>query len=469
MQPNGKIVIAGYSSDSNYTHYSCLVARMNEDGSPDASFGQQGYILDSVAGNTRNFAYSVALQADGKIVVVGITQPGLNNPTKMVIARYNTNGTPDHSFNGSGKILAALGSTDDEAFCVKIQNDGKILVSGYTTNANNKKLFALLRYNTNGNLDASFNGSGIVTTSIQGAPSADYANAIALQSDGKILQGGTSNGNIFAVVRYNTDGSIDNSFNGNGITTVQLGTPAGNSVPDLLIQSDNKIVVAATMTSTMCKYPAVIRFNSNGTIDNTFNNTGTFTASYMIPQNYCYVPLGDGMLQSNHKMILAGARINPSVGGMDHLLLRINEDGSVDNSFGTNGEIVSSYPYNQNYINAAKLINNRIYAAGNVGFAASVTAYTDSINSESVPSTMAHNSENIYPNPATNSINITIPKVTTPANIYIYDVQGRLLQKTQAAPNTSVAIVNVANLPAGLYIAQCRQETGVTLYKFIKE
>ena len=135
-------------------------------------------------------ALSIALQNDGKIVVAGSSISGNNYDFALV--RYNTNGSLDTSFNGSGKVTTDFGRNGDIGNSVAIQNDGKIVVSGFSgTGGGGSYFFATARYTANGGLDTSFNGTGKVTTQIGGTVNRAYG--VAIQSDGKIVSAGYCN------------------------------------------------------------------------------------------------------------------------------------------------------------------------------------------------------------------------------------------------------------------------------------
>jgi uncharacterized delta-60 repeat protein len=120
-------------------------------------------------------------------VVAGDSNNGSNNDFALV--RYNTDGSLDTSFDSDGKVTTAIGSGNDVAYSVAIQSDGKIVVAGYSYIGSNND-FALVRYNTDGSLDTSFDSDGKVTTAIGGSD--DYAKSVAIQSDGKIVAAGYS-------------------------------------------------------------------------------------------------------------------------------------------------------------------------------------------------------------------------------------------------------------------------------------
>ncbi len=238
LQSDGKIVAAGHTY--NGSNYDFALVRYNTNGSLDTSFDADGKVTTAIgAGN--DLAQSMALQSDGKIVVAGYSVIGGNND--FAVVRYNTNGSPDTSFDTDGIVTTAIGASDDYALSIALQSDGKIVVAGHTYNGGNYD-FAVARYNTNGSPDTSFDADGKVTTAI--GAGGDFIRSVALQGDGKIVAAGYSDigGNIdFAVVRYNTNGSLDTSFSGDGIVTTAIGA-SSDVVTSVALQSDGKIVVA---------------------------------------------------------------------------------------------------------------------------------------------------------------------------------------------------------------------------------
>jgi uncharacterized delta-60 repeat protein len=299
MQSDGKIVVAGFSSNPSNDDFSAV--RYNGNGSLDTSFNGTGKVITDFGG-ANDSGYSAAIQSDGKILVAGTTAITTN---KFAVVRYNSNGSLDTSFNGSGKVSTVIGGNDDEALSVIVQTDGKILAAGFSFNGATYD-FAVVRYNSNGSLDTSFNGTGKVTTSI--GTSDDQGHSVAIQSDGKIVVAGFSdNGSNydFAVVRYNSNGSLDTSFNGTGKVTTDLGNfDAGYSVA---LQSDGKIVVGGYTDDTVEKDFAVVRYNSNGSLDTSFSGTGKVITD-VDNQDVGY----SMALQADGKIVVAGYTTNPN-------------------------------------------------------------------------------------------------------------------------------------------------------------
>jgi uncharacterized delta-60 repeat protein len=263
IQGDGKIVVAGYTFNGGNSDFSMV--RYNTDGSLDNGFDGDGKLITSFGVSKNSEIFGIAIQPDGKIVAVGRAYSGTTYD--FALARYNTDGTPDNSFDNDGKVITPISVGDDEAHSIIIQSDGKIVLGGTSSFAN---IFALARYNTNGSLDNSFDVDGIVTTSIS---SGDVINSIALQGDGKIVVAGKthtgSNNDDFALARYNTNGSLDNSFDGDG--KVIFAISSFNDVAyAVAMQADGKILLAGSSGSFPNDF-AVTRFNVNGSPDNTFD------------------------------------------------------------------------------------------------------------------------------------------------------------------------------------------------------
>ena len=211
-------------------------------GDLDSSFSNDGKQNTDLGINYDDWGYSAAIQADGKILVAGYSAIGSNSDFALV--RYNTDGSLDASFNGDGIQTTAIGSGDDEGSSVAIQADGKIVVAGRSFTGSNYD-FAIVRYNSDGSLDNSFSGDGKQTTAI--GSGRDQGSSVAIQADGKIVVAGYSyNGTNFdfALVRYNSDGSLDISFNGDGKQTTPIGSD--DICSSVAIQADGKIVLVGT-------------------------------------------------------------------------------------------------------------------------------------------------------------------------------------------------------------------------------
>jgi uncharacterized delta-60 repeat protein/uncharacterized repeat protein (TIGR01451 family) len=204
-----------------------------------------------------------------------------------IVLRYNTNGALDNTFGQNGVVVTNLGSLTDEYTDVAVQTDGRLIVSASTEVAS-KKVFAAVRYNTDGTLDNSFGQNGVVTTDLSGA--FDRADTIELQSDGRILLGGNttrtnpnnSSDTAAAMVRYNSNGSLDQTFGVGGIAEADF-FDGPDLILDLVVQADGRIVAAGTSrvsNSSLSEDFLVARFNANGTPDATFGTQGRVATDF---------------------------------------------------------------------------------------------------------------------------------------------------------------------------------------------
>jgi len=327
LQSDGKIVVAGYSFTGSNEDFS--VVRYNANGTLDTSFNVTGKVTTAIGG-LGDVGQGVVVQSDGKIVVAGYSWNGSNED--FAVVRYNANGSLDTSFNGTGKVTTAIGSSADRGQSVVMQSDGKIVVAGSTANSDNH--FALVRYNANGTLDTTFNGTGKVSTTLI---SSEGAKSVALQSDGKIVvTGSVFNGTDydFALLRYNANGTLDTSFGGTGsvVTPMGNGADGGNTVA---VQSNGKILVAGEAFNGLDDDFALARYNTNGTLDTTFNGTGKVITPVGVSRD-----IGRSMaVQSDGKIVVAG---HASVGNYaDFALVRYNANGTLDTTFNGTGKVTT--------------------------------------------------------------------------------------------------------------------------------
>lgn len=361
IQSDGKLVVVG--SSGTQPALDVAVARYNTDGSLDTTFDSDGTVVTDLGGN--DVGSAIALQPDGKILVTGESNSQGNYD--FYVVRYNTDGSLDTSFDSDGMVFTQVGTLHDRAYAIVVQDDGKIVIGGYGRVANND--FALVRYCSDGSLDngancggSGFGSNGIVTTSIGGAQDQIYA--LAIQDDGKILAGGYSNNAggsnyAFTVVRYNTDGSLDTSFDTDGIAQTSF-TTGIDLLYGLAIQPDGKIVGAGYISTSDV---ALIRYDANGSLDTSFDTDGMVTTDVNGGVDEAY-----GIaLQSDGKILVVG-RTQILSGDFDFFLMRYDTAGTLDTAFSADGLVIENVgPDN----NAARGVlvqpDNKIVVAGSAG------------------------------------------------------------------------------------------------------
>jgi uncharacterized delta-60 repeat protein len=329
LQADGRAIVTRYLRDSTTPNaVRIAVARLTQNGTLDTTFGGSGHRLIPWSGTGNDAPLDVVVQSDGNIVVAG-TRSGVD----FVALRLTSSGQLDTTFGGAGTGFAQVNvgatATTDIAYRVLLQNDGKILLGG-TTGSD----IGLVRLNADGTLDASFDGDGKAVINVAGA---DEGLALGLQSDGKIIVGGSTStgGDDFTLVRLTSAGALDTSFDGDGRKTHSFGS-LYDAIFGLVVEADGRIVVAGTATSLPTGGDvAVARFLADGALDTSFAG-GVATSNHGLGSVAAtrVIPLADG------RMLVAGTLTNSSLPSRFGIW-RLNRDGSLDATFGTGGFLVT--------------------------------------------------------------------------------------------------------------------------------
>ncbi|HET6766580.1 MAG TPA: T9SS type A sorting domain-containing protein [Chitinophagaceae bacterium] len=351
IQPDGKIIQAvNLVPDSAFDF--CLI-RYKANGGLDSTFGTNGKATGPV-GTEQNYIQFILLLPDGKIIAIGTSDN--QNGRDFTLFRYNNNGTPDSSFGVNGQVVTKVGLYDDHASHGAVQSDGKIVVAGSSVDVNYVSAFAVVRYNPNGGIDSSFGQNGKIVTHLghfityigntyYGQYSSEYASNVLIQTDGKIIVGGQSYSHegcydyygyvycnpVFAMTRFNSNGSTDSSFgkNGKAVDSTFLFYPAA-----MQLQADDKIVV--TGANYYEKF-LTERFTNNGRIDSSFGVNGQVATVFCMQD--CQLNASSLAIQSDGKIVVAGsfAAFNES---QKFTVLRFETNGSADNTFNGNGTAI---------------------------------------------------------------------------------------------------------------------------------
>jgi uncharacterized delta-60 repeat protein len=276
---NGKVVVCGYSFGQD-SLWGATVWRYLPDGTLDTSFNGSGYqrITTRQGGGV-----SCALDGSGRIVVAGFAWNGSN--WDAAVWRLLSSGALDTTFNGTGVVLhdsAAGGSGEDIAIGITLDGAGRIVVTGYSTNSAGNQDAAVWRFNTNGTLDTSFNGTGFVTAdNTAGGGGNDVGRSVAVDATGKIVVTGWSRSASAAddmvVWRFTSAGAPDTTFAGTGFVRNNgaAGAPGTDEGRDVVIDGSGNITVAGTSTDGAGRARATLwRYLANGTLDTTFNGSG---------------------------------------------------------------------------------------------------------------------------------------------------------------------------------------------------
>lgn len=326
VQPDGKAVAVGhiYAADGG-TADSIAIARYTENGALDPTFDGDGKVRTEFTSSSFEYASSVAIQADGKIIVAGgVFILAGTTRSDFALARYNPDGSLDGSFDGDGKLATDFEGSDWAA-SVTVEPDGKIVVAGRSRPFASPRTsdFATARYNPDGSLDGSFDADGRVVTPLADG-SDDYATKAAVQADGKIVVGGqiaigTPPAFSAGLVRYMPDGGLDGSFDGDGKMVLNSRT----SISDLVLQPDGKIVTNGNGF-------AIARFNADGSVDSAFHGDGSGLLRFS--------GVSALALQRDGRIVAAGAVGYPA---SDFAVARFGADGGVDLDFGQEGTVTT--------------------------------------------------------------------------------------------------------------------------------
>ena len=279
-QANGKIVVAGQTCNDASLDCDSVVLRYNKNGSLDKLFNTIGYRIDDFGGDDNGSFGAVAIQTDGKIVVGGYMNNTTSGNYDFVVSRYTTTGALDNTFNKTGvKTVSFSGGLHEYINGMTIQPDGKIIVAGNSCNSEETKCnFAIARLNSNGTLDMTFNTTG---KRIVDFGAVDRGNSIALQTDGKIIMAGiktTSTTSNFALARLNPNGTMDTTFAGTGKKVIDIsgsGKPNGATMVRIF-PGANKFLAGGFSDGNF----ALARFTSTGKLDLTFNSTGKVSIDF---------------------------------------------------------------------------------------------------------------------------------------------------------------------------------------------
>ncbi|HSF88605.1 MAG TPA: T9SS type A sorting domain-containing protein [Saprospiraceae bacterium] len=318
-------------------------------GSFDPTFGTEGKTIVPI-GTANAFGRAVVIQPDGKAVMACIANNGTD--TDFVIARFATNGDPDASLDEDGIVLTDFDGRSDIAEGIALDAFNRIIIAG-SVDSGDGFGFGAARYLPDGTLDQTFGDQGLVTkkTGITG-----FCKALAVQQDNKIVLGGyvlnpISLTNEFVVMRFNTNGTPDSTFHDDGIVMTNMGIGAGVANA-MLIQPDGKIVLAgqALNEATLRWEIAIVRINPDGSPDQTWDEDGVvFTGSQDADFTIKAVAL-----QEDRK-ILVGGFFGTAPSNNLFAVARYHPGGGLDETFGTEGIVLDSYGDQDNQINSIVL------------------------------------------------------------------------------------------------------------------
>lgn len=326
IDEEGRIVVAGYTLRGDPD---VAVARFLSNGAPDGTFGDGGRVRIDLGAN--DFAFDVAIQPDGGIVVAGRRAARRD---AFAVLRLRPGGRLDPGFGEDGVVLTRFGRRFQGAKAVAIGPRGTIIVVGSTSNGTTTRS-ALARYRFDGALDTGFGADGKVTTDM--SPSDEQLEDVAIMLDGRAVVAGYAEVGLiprFVVARYTPAGRLDLGFGDRGRATVTIGAGA-DIAHALAIQPDGKLALAGYASRGSAHRWGFARFGPRGHLDRTFGGDGTVARDIASGHGSAY----DLAALTNGKLVAVG-RVRGESGDDDIALVRLNPGGGLDLSFGRDGVAV---------------------------------------------------------------------------------------------------------------------------------
>jgi uncharacterized delta-60 repeat protein len=346
VQPDRKLVVAGATGESSENF---ALVRYTVDGALDDTFGTGGKVATKVGdGGSAN---AVVALPDGRLVAAGIASHG--DDTGFALARYHRDGTLDTSFGQAGTVITDVHTTDPvnaaKVTALAVQPDGKVVAAGSVMTASDQD-FVLARYNRDGSPDKSFGKDGIVTTDLG---TGGDTTAMVLDPQGRLTVASSAGGGgsiDFVLARYNRDGSLDKSFDRDGIVTTDFAGGADQATA--LTLQDGKLVAGGNTLDGQGGGTVLARYNGDGSLDRTFGTGGKVTTPGNDEVNT--------LLAQGSKLLAVGRK------GDAFLLARYDRGGALDPTFGTGGRVITDFE-NSAWAKAAVFQSNgTVVAAGDM-------------------------------------------------------------------------------------------------------
>jgi uncharacterized delta-60 repeat protein len=469
-QPDNKIIVAGetYSGSS----YDFAVLRYTESGVPDSTFSGDGKLIIDWSGSD-DFANSLAIQPDGKILVAGSAGVGIDN--QFALIRLLPDGTADSSFSNDGMLTTQVGSAG-APLATLVQPDGKIILAGYSFNSDID--FTLIRYLPNGDPDSTFGVNGIAVTPV--GTGDDTGVSAVLQPDGRIIMTGyLSNGSDLDIVvaRYNNDGTLDTSFNSIGYTITDVSS-ANNYGRGVGVMPDGKIIVGGYTEVNFSNDFILLRYDQNGLPDTSFNSDGQVITD---------VSNGDDVaismtIQPDNKIVLAGYANTGA--NSDFAVVRYNPDGSLDSTFDADGKVTTDFNNTSDIGTLITQGDNRLTLGGytlnptgadfaTVSYlceACKVQGNIATATSEILPENIA---VALYPNPVSDQATFNYSIERDVVSLKLYDLHGRMVESFMnnepKEKGSHAAALEFVQLPAGMYFLVLSGESTFQVIKMVKE
>ncbi|MBC7937922.1 MAG: hypothetical protein H7Y86_21455 [Rhizobacter sp.] len=328
LQQDGKILLAGNALANEKTSF--FIARYLTDGTPDSSFNNTGYLTLGISAGD-NVAYDIAEQSTGKLIVGGSAKTGIPGNSFLALIRLNTDGSRDMSFNTTGLVQYSV--TGETGHLLHIYNDDKILVAGTTGDQ-----LLLMRLLAEGNADLNFSSDGLL---IEPGPGAVLAKEIAVLGDSSIVVTGQASvispfNWEYAAFKFDNSGNPDSGFNGTGQTFLPF--PNNDFNAGSIVLNDGSILMGGFNDTAVFANTAVI--SSSGIFDINHGTNGIKSLQINGTDETIYTILK----QADNKLVAIGNKTDALASFYDNVVVRYNGDGTIDSSFANNGILYIAEP-----------------------------------------------------------------------------------------------------------------------------
>jgi uncharacterized delta-60 repeat protein len=465
--PDGRIVIAGHVIISSVNYFA--IARLNSDGTFDTTFDSDGYRLDNISidGSTLG---DLALQSDGKLVAVGSLQT--ISDKDFVVVRYNTDGSLDNTFAVNGVLTVDPNGYDDEGLAISVQNDGKLVIAGNSFNLSGETDVTVIRINADGTLDPSFNSTGFLISDVAGGD--DVATDILALDDSRVLVSGYSFSGVstnddFLLISLNSDGTFDNTFGVSGVTKTNVGS-ASDRAQTIAIQDDNKILMSGQIwVYTGGEWNTeigIVRYNEDGTLDNTFSGDGKFVTP-MIGTTTSFDMIYSTIVDPDGKILLGGGSLTNDYSMYTFVILRLNANGTLDDTFEGDGFYESnnfSFGYIDDFVFQP---DGKLIALGTASSEFAIVRY-NFVNDLNVGPDYIDLGTQVYPNPSTGLFNLEFNHSSSIQSIQLYNAAGDLILSNDGLKDLKQLTIDIQNHADGFYFLHIISDVGVEVLKLSK-
>ena len=472
---NNKLLVAsGLAADFGIPSPTLGIKKYNDDGSIDTSFGDNGTGLFTPTNiNDRFNVFGITVQTDGKIIVVGQTYAigSFSYYYNFFLFRFNADGTNDTGFGTNGLVKYSINSTDQyrERFSdVIVDDNGKIIAVGFTENdIDSKRNAVAMRFISNGILDSTFASNGILLLDI---PDSDYFTKVKILNNNLLFIAGNKttdvdNMDMILLKVNNSIGTPDSTFGTNGILSIDfVGT--NDLFNNLFFIPNNKVMIAGSCPSGMI----FTQIDENGNLDSTFSDDGKNITSVNVPNHYPALIDNISLLPDNKYLIFSSTKRNDnSSNNYDYVVVRINENTTVDASFAVDGVFLNVTTATSEYANSmhiqadGKVLLLSQYWNSSLVYSGSVFRYLNAFTLNQDEIFQDNTILKVYPNPVKDNL-----KIESSKNLHkleIYDLKGKIFKSVNQGYNS----IDVNNLNCGIYFLKVYTENQIFIEKIIKQ